>query len=756
MATKNCTYNGMAGFNGGWDPAHGYSKTMDGYIGDTGGGDVGGYGCVMQFVIPSAAGATSGRSLTITIDLMTLGYTNLIVEYWITNKGRPDGPNYGDGPPPIQGTQVLHGTASMNGLNTANWTRKTFTTGSTSSLPAGGGTYYLWIRCNHNGMVRASAATFVLNYTAVTACTAPGNVSLSPASFGDSLNMSWSAGGSGVSNTLTGYEIQQAIKPAGGSWSGWSAYTVASASATSISLNATGIPRTSSVKYRIRSQGSAGSSYYSGWVESNEAYRVPEALGAPTAVSVTSLFDKSISIVWSGAASKTGNSISSYYLQYRVKKSGGSWGDWIGLNTISSTASSGSYTHTPGASYGDQYQYRVRAQGTAGSSYYSGYATSNTATRNSPPSAPIYLSVSSSLIASGNSLTLTWGGASDVNGNISYYLLYKSANNGSRQQIARVNTSATSGSYTYTATDAAGTVLVFSVKAVDAMGYESDYRSSGTVRINAPPTAPTVITVSESEVSRGDVLHITWSGAADVDGNISGYRIGAEVSGRRWTLASISTNQTSGSVSAAMSDDIPDNTWMRIWVQTIDNIGSTSGYAYAEDEVRHIDRNLYLFKDGQRFRKSVYLVQNGNASKKRLFVMRGGTLTEIWAISNALPEADLTAPASYNSDAGEIVIENSIDGLIVTGMLTAGEAGTLDQPYIEIDANGFTYRIDFPQAITAGDSYDLRERKIIRGETTIDAASLGYPPLITCGKGTTKIRSNGLLAVQTHVKAVIS
>ena len=37
MATRSCTYNGMANFNGGWSPSSGYSKTLDGYIGDGGG-----------------------------------------------------------------------------------------------------------------------------------------------------------------------------------------------------------------------------------------------------------------------------------------------------------------------------------------------------------------------------------------------------------------------------------------------------------------------------------------------------------------------------------------------------------------------------------------------------------------------------------------------------------------------------------------------------------------------------------------------
>ena len=69
MATRSCTYNGMANFNGGWSPSSGYSKTLDGYIGDGGG-----YGVALKFAVPSAPGAAAGRSLTIALDLMTLGY----------------------------------------------------------------------------------------------------------------------------------------------------------------------------------------------------------------------------------------------------------------------------------------------------------------------------------------------------------------------------------------------------------------------------------------------------------------------------------------------------------------------------------------------------------------------------------------------------------------------------------------------------------------------------------------------------------
>ena len=51
MATRSCTYNGMANFNGGWSPSSGYSKTLDGYIGDGGG-----YGVALKFAVPSCPG----------------------------------------------------------------------------------------------------------------------------------------------------------------------------------------------------------------------------------------------------------------------------------------------------------------------------------------------------------------------------------------------------------------------------------------------------------------------------------------------------------------------------------------------------------------------------------------------------------------------------------------------------------------------------------------------------------------------------
>lgn len=746
MATKNCTYNGMANFNGGWSPSSGYSKTLDGYIGDGNG-----YGCVLKFTVPSAPGASSGRSLKVTLDLITLYYSSVTLEYWVTNAGRPDGPNYGDGPPAVQGTTILHGTAAVSGLNTSNWVQKTFTTGATASLPQDGGTYYLWLRCNRNAVVRAATPAFVLNYTATTACTAPDNVRLSASSFGNTLRLLWDAGAGGVGNTLTGYEIQQAIKPAGGSWGSWTAHTVTGASATSVDIDAGGIPRTASVKYRIRTRGAAGSSYYSGWVESGTAYRVPEALGAPTAVKATALFDKTISITWSGAKSQTGNTISSYQLQYRIQHPGLTWGDWMYFGTIPSTSTSGSYLYTPAAVYGEKYQFRVRAQGTAGESYYSGYTESNIAVRNSPPTAPIYLTASSGLITSGGTLTLTWGGAGDVDGNLAQYLLYKSVNGGARQQIAQVASSGASGTYRYTAVESAGAVLVFSIRAVDAMGYTSDYTSSGKVQINAPPSAPTLVTVEETEASRGDVLHIAWSGASDANGNIAGYNVGIEVDDTSWTLASISTNETAGSVAVQMRDDIPDDTDMRIWAQTVDDIGSVSDRAYAQTIVRHIDRNLYVFRDGQRMRKSVYLVRNGVPAKKRVYILRNGTPTQMWARSDTLPAEPLTELFSISAQAGEVTIENSIDGLLLAGTLSTNES--LPAPYIEVEAGGRTYPITLPQSMEAGDVYDLQARTLTHGDTVHDAAALGYPPQIACGQGTTKLRSNGLLTIQTYRKA---
>ena len=404
----------MANFNGGWTPSSGYNKTSDGYIGDGSG-----YGCVMQFAIPNAPGAAAGRSLTITVSLMTLYYSDVTVEYWITDEGRPDGVNYGSGPPAVKGTQLLHGTSAVSGLNTASWSQKTFTTGTTSSLPAGGGTYYLWLRCNHNATMRASTASFTLNYTAQTACGAPTVFTASPNPFEGSATLSWSGATADTGNAISGYELQYCTSTNNTAWGSWTALKTVSSTATGTSTTDTpSLARGSYEKWRVRTQGAAGSTYYSGWKESN-SIRKNSAPAAPSSFSAPSTLiasGGSVTLSWSGASDADGNIRS-----YEIQKSTNGGGTWAAVKTVSSTAASGSTAVTLSEGAGTTVQFRIRTVDAFGvaSSYKAGVSV----VINSAPAAPTQLLASATVFNVGDRITLTWSGMSDVNGNISHYIL---------------------------------------------------------------------------------------------------------------------------------------------------------------------------------------------------------------------------------------------------------------------------------------------------------------------------------------------
>lgn len=135
-------------------------------------------------------------------------------------------------------------------------------------------TYYVYVIRSSSGSswVQAykSGVSATLTYSSYTACTAPTQFTASPSVFEDDLTLQWSGATGGMNNRITGYEIQYATSEDGITWSGWTAWkTVTGTSAT----DTPGINRGQYRKYRIRTLGSAGSAYYSGWVSSNAAQK---------------------------------------------------------------------------------------------------------------------------------------------------------------------------------------------------------------------------------------------------------------------------------------------------------------------------------------------------------------------------------------------------------------------------------------------------------------------------------------------------
>ena len=89
---------------------------------------------------------------------------------------------------------------------------------------------------------------------------------------------------------------------------------------------------------------------------------------------------------WSGATDGYGNPISKYEVQRRSQAPGGSWSAWSAFETTSGT----SLSVSPPATAGHYYQYRVRAQGTAGEAYYSGWKESTNTLRKAHKTIPAF------------------------------------------------------------------------------------------------------------------------------------------------------------------------------------------------------------------------------------------------------------------------------------------------------------------------------------------------------------------------------
>lgn len=219
-----------------------------------------------------------------------------------------------------------------------------------------------------------------------TACGAPTSVTLAAtSSTGSNVRLSWSGATAGTNNSISGYEVQRRESANRSSWGSWG-----SLGTTTNTYLDVAPPTTAGnyYQYQVRTLGSAGSSYNSGWtISSNTLRRNWTACGAPTSCAV----DSTLSLVattlrWSGATDGYGNPISKYEVQRRSKAPGGSWSAWSAFETTSGT----SLSVSPPATAGHYYQYRVRAQGTAGEAYYSGWKESTNTLRKAHKTIPAF------------------------------------------------------------------------------------------------------------------------------------------------------------------------------------------------------------------------------------------------------------------------------------------------------------------------------------------------------------------------------
>lgn len=234
----------------------------------------------------------------------------------------------------------------------------------------------------------------IVNYTTPTAVSAPSNASLGSVTTTDSTDtLTWSGASSGTANSIVGYMIEYCDSTNGSSYGSWQTYRLVSSSYTSGSLTVNLPEPRNYRKFRIQTYGSAGSNYYSSYKETAAVLRT-SAPSAPGNVTASPAIWESGNVVikWNASSISTGT-ITRYYIQYRHKTYGGSFGSWIALANMTTTE----YTYLPTLKVGESIQYRVYAL--SSDNIMSGYGSSNTVSmeaekpKNLMPSAGWYTTI---------------------------------------------------------------------------------------------------------------------------------------------------------------------------------------------------------------------------------------------------------------------------------------------------------------------------------------------------------------------------
>ncbi len=221
-----------------------------------------------------------------------------------------------------------------------------------------------------------------IDYTPDT-CVAPTLATLAAVAETDPTLSGSGASGDHYGNEITGYEIQTAESADGETWGGWVAEKTVDTSETAFSTSVAISPtRGNTRKWRVRTLGEAGASYYSDWVETG-AIRRNSIPSAPASVSASPAIYESGGVVISWpAAADPDNNVAAYELQRAASADGVTWGGWVDVVTNITALQ---YTDTPSIARGEYVKYRVRAKDAFGIT--GEYAGSAAVRRNQVPPA---------------------------------------------------------------------------------------------------------------------------------------------------------------------------------------------------------------------------------------------------------------------------------------------------------------------------------------------------------------------------------
>lgn len=286
----------------------------------------------------------------------------------------------------------------------------------------------------------------------------------------------------------------------------------------------------------------------------NVAPTTPSSINIPSTI----MGGSTITVSWGTSTDSNGN-----FAGYKVERStdGGSTWSQIYQGTVTST--------TNAVAFGtSSVMYRVKAYDTYNAE--SSYKTSSAVTviNNYAPSAPSSITVPDT-VRGGNTITVSWGAATDNNGDTITYTLERNVNSGGWSQLYK----GTNRSYSDSITKGWSTVA-YRVKATDTYSASSSYTTSATRTVinNTAPTTPSSISVP-SKIMGGSTITISWSASSDTENNLEGYKLERSTDGgSTWSqVYQGQSNATTNTVAFGTSS-------VMYRVKAYDSEGLESGY----------------------------------------------------------------------------------------------------------------------------------------------------------------------------------
>lgn len=242
---------------------------------------------------------------------------------------------------------------------------------------------------------------------------------------------------------------------------------------------------------------------------------------------------------WSGASGGTSNSITGYEIQRRIwNYTKNAWDDYSVYKVVSSNKTSGSLDVASGQVKGGIYQIRIRTRGSAGSAYYSDWASPGTTRVYNNCTAPTSVTIGS--FTNNNKATLSWnagtGGGPDAvaDSQMQYYAVYRSINGGAYTKIDVMPKNYFSCTVDVPADSS--TTYTFKIQTQSAEGSDFDSPLSTAVATSQDAYgkcgAPTIVSVTPHETYLKGIARLTWNdGTPGTNNPVTGYTVWRQKNG---------------------------------------------------------------------------------------------------------------------------------------------------------------------------------------------------------------------------------